>query len=189
MRDQALALQPPGLALPTDAATTWARLLLGLGDEWARIDARAHELLREADPRTTYELLPDWERALGLPDDCAAASPQTIDRRREAVIERLTARGGQAPSYYIDVAERLGFPGAEIIEYQRHSVDDSVDAALYGEAAAYAWTLRAPLPSIDQLTVDGDVDAALGETAPTGRLECTIRRLAPAHTTPLFEYT
>jgi len=188
-RDELLALQPPGLALPAEPDSTWAQLLLALAGEWARVDGRAATLVDEANPRTTLELLPEWEAEFGLPDACSLLAPQTIENRRAAVVQRATSNGGQSRAYFVGVAERLGFPGAEVIEYERHSVDADVDEPLYGEAAAYAWTLRAPLPPIDQMTVDSDVDAALGEKAQTARLECTIRRLAPAHTTVHFDYT
>jgi uncharacterized protein YmfQ (DUF2313 family) len=58
----------PAWSREPDAFTT--RLLDAWAQELARIDARVDALIEEADPRTTTELLPDWERNYGLPDEC-----------------------------------------------------------------------------------------------------------------------
>lgn len=60
---------PPGDALPR--GDSFLRDLLdALAQEFARVESAALNLFDELDPRTTLQLLPDWERVLGLPDDC-----------------------------------------------------------------------------------------------------------------------
>lgn len=68
--DQLLALLPPGAALVREPGSPLVRVLGVTAAELARVDARAEQLLLEADPQETAEMLSDWERALGLPDIC-----------------------------------------------------------------------------------------------------------------------
>lgn len=93
---QLQALLPPGPAWSKDEDAPLTRLLTGLAQELARVDGRALQLAKEADPRTVAELFADWERVAGLPDDCAIAfgGDQTVAQRRAALLGRLAALGG-----------------------------------------------------------------------------------------------
>jgi len=184
-RDQLLALQPPGAALPTDPKSTWAKLLHGLADELSRVDARAGALLDESDPRSTAELLEDWERIAGLPDACAEDG-QTVDQRRAAVHARVAGIGGQSIQYFVNLAARLGY-AVTITEYRPHDVTHDVTHALYGEDWAHAWAVNVAQHAVFVHTVAGGVDDALA-TWGNARLECAIRAAAPAHTIVLFVY-
>lgn len=70
-----------------------SKVLLACADELARIDARAGDLLRESDPRTTTELLSDFERERGL-----SSAGGTIDERRARVVARVVARQRYRPA-------------------------------------------------------------------------------------------
>lgn len=184
-RDQLLALAPPGAALPADPGSTWARLLHALAGELARVDARADDLLDEADPQTAYELLAEWERLAGLPDPCVPDG-QTVTERRAVLVGRLTAIGGQSRQYFVDLAASLGY-SVTITEFRPQTVDDSVDASLNGQDWAFAWQVNAPQVSVSNHTVDGDVAEPLASWG-NERLECALSRLAPAHTHVIFSY-
>ncbi|MFN8989968.1 MAG: putative phage tail protein [Betaproteobacteria bacterium] len=67
---QLLALLPPGDALAREPGSVLERLLSVPAAELARVDGRVEALLLESDPARTTEMLADWERALGLPDEC-----------------------------------------------------------------------------------------------------------------------
>jgi uncharacterized protein YmfQ (DUF2313 family) len=67
---QLIGLLPPGDALAREPGSVLARLLSVPAAELARVDGRVEALLTESDPARTTEMLPDWERALGLPDVC-----------------------------------------------------------------------------------------------------------------------
>lgn len=93
------------------AAGTWIvrtmRALAGVVERWAQRVGRF--LLWEAFPPTSFDLLPDWERVLGLPEPCLKAA-QTLEERRQAVLEKLRRRpGGQSRAYYTAIARRLGY--------------------------------------------------------------------------------
>src|SRR5262245_51830939 len=66
-----LRLLPTGQAWPRSTESTLVQVCEGLCDYYGYVDSRAGDLLeRESDPRATIELLPDWEKAWGLPDPC-----------------------------------------------------------------------------------------------------------------------
>jgi uncharacterized protein YmfQ (DUF2313 family) len=101
-------LLPTGTAWPRDRDSVLMRTVRGLTKIWELIESRARDLLvRESDPRTTVELLPDWERNWGLPDPCFA-SPQTIDERQKILVEFMTLEGAQSRDFFISVMARLG---------------------------------------------------------------------------------
>jgi uncharacterized protein YmfQ (DUF2313 family) len=184
--DHLQALLPQGGAWPRDRSATLTKFLQAWGDEFARIDGRGDQLIEEADPRTTLELLADWERVAGLPDECMGPG-QTTAQRRAALLQRLTKLGGQSPAYYIDVAAALGFT-ITIDEFRAHDVDDDVDYPLLGSDWNFAWQVNSALNTVVELTVEDTVDDPLAfwSTVP---LECVIRRLMPAHTVVIFAYS
>lgn len=67
---QLIGLLPPGDALAREPGSRLERLLSVPAAELARVDGRVEALLLESDPARTTEMLADWERALGLPDEC-----------------------------------------------------------------------------------------------------------------------
>ncbi|AUZ85838.1 hypothetical protein CDW43_15255 [Methylophaga nitratireducenticrescens] len=104
---QLLALLPVGdlWTQLSEPDTDFFALITALAEEFARIDGRTEDLMDEDDPRTIYEMLFDWEKWLGLPDACMG-NAETLQQRREAVLELLTLTGGQSRQYFIDLAKK-----------------------------------------------------------------------------------
>ena len=105
---QFLQLQPPGLAWNRRLDSNSGKLWLTAGDGLARVEAEAYRLIDEANPLTTFEALMDWERVLGLPDECGQLG-DTIEIRRADVIAKLNHPVGQSKQYYIDFMAIFGF--------------------------------------------------------------------------------
>ena len=183
---QALLPQGPAWARDPDAVLT--RLLSALSEEFARIDARAGQVIDEADPRNTTELLVDWERVAGL----SALSPLdgsllSTDQRRANLVSRITERGGQSPAYYIAMAARMGFV-ITITEFKEWSVGDSVDAPLYGFDWNFAWRVNAPAVTAQEWSVDSTVDDPFAIWFEGLLLERALLDDKPAHTILLINY-
>lgn len=181
------ALLPTGAAWPREADRTFTRFLAALADEFARVDARAGILIEEIDPRITSELLPDWEQAFGLPDQCSAQS-ETLTARRAALLARMTTTGGQSAQYFIDLSAALGFT-VSVSEFRQFRVGQSaVGDALYGDDWVYAWQVNAPLDTIQEFRVNqnavGDPLRSWGNTS----LECVISARKPAQSFVIFSY-
>lgn len=130
--------------------------------------------------------LSDWERVLGLPDECAGGLGQTLAERIAAAVAKIRERGGQSRAYYISVAAALGF-SIRIEEYDAWTCMDRCDEPIYIEEWRYAWTVRAPETTIREFTCEtGCMDPlrSWGNVL----LECVLTRLKPAHTKVLFAY-
>lgn len=192
-REQLGALLPRGRAWPRHEGSMLMRLLHAEADELARLDGRASDLFEEVDPRTTLELLGDWERVAGLPDACTPA-PDSIAERRAALVARLTGQGGQTPAYFIELAASIGY-AITIDEFRPFVAGSNAGDDVYGEDWAHAWRVNVLPPAIDTgegFTVTylsaggnaGDYLAGYGSLD----LECIINRARPAHSIVLFAY-
>lgn len=184
---QLQALLPQGAAWPRDADATLTQLLAALAEELARVDLRADDLLNEADPRTTYELLADWERVAGLPDPCTPADAST-EERRLSLVQRLTMLGGASAAYFIALAAALGYPGATVTEFRPFTcVSNCNDFLNPAPAWTHLWQLNLPASRITPMTCASPCNASL-RTWGDSTLECVVNRLKPAHTDVIFTY-
>jgi len=182
---QLQALLPTGLAWAKSSSTTLAKLLTAFAEEFKRVDYRADDLLNEVDPRTTNELLAEWEYLAGLPDLCTGI-PATIALRRELLVSKLTNTGGQSKQFYIDLAAKLGFT-ITITEFKRYRVNSRVNDPLNGEDWAFVWRVNSAQNTVRTFNVKSRVNEPLASWGNTA-LECAITRLKPAHTHVQFAY-
>jgi uncharacterized protein YmfQ (DUF2313 family) len=186
-QSQLFQLLPQGKAWPRYEETTLARLLLAFAGELARVDARVDALLREAYPLTTFELLTDWERVTGLPDGCISTS-DSLQARRDAVMEKLARRGGQSRQFFIDLAATLGFT-ITITEYRPFLVGrNRMGDRLYGEDWRFAWLVTGPSETYRYFRMGQSVMGERLRSWGNDLLECIINRLKPAHTVVRFAY-
>jgi uncharacterized protein YmfQ (DUF2313 family) len=202
-----LALLPYGPAWPRHALSTLVEACYGLADYWGFVDSRAADLLEiESDPRLTVELLPDWERAWGLPDPCVKA-PQGIVARRQALLLKMTLLGGQSRQYFIDVAAALGYT-ITITEYlpyicgisrvgdTRSKLDNPDDPTRYmwqlgPPELRYYWTVHVNALSLTYFRTgisECGVDRLLAIGVPED-LECVLGRWKPAHTEIVYDFS
>ena len=84
-----------------------ARLYEGYAKAYDDCSAALCRLTAELDPRTTTELLPEWERALALPDACLPAAT-TLEERRDRLMFRLAKRRWTTAQDWHDLAEIFG---------------------------------------------------------------------------------
>jgi len=180
-------LLPRGLIWQRAWGTYQAEQLLTLMPTWVRLHGRANDLITETFPCSTTELLVEWERSLGLPDPCTGPL-DTLQERQRAVCTKFRARGGQSIAYYEQVASALGYT-ITITQFAPFRVGwNRVGDRLYGEEWANAWRVNGPQTTITYFRVGrstvGEALRAWGNEL----LECTIRAIAPAHTTLIFAY-
>lgn len=183
-------LLPQGPAWPREGDSETARVFPSIGAALARAHARLNKLIEEADARTTEELLPDFERALGLPDTCMGEGPFSFLDRRNMVVAKLTEQGGQSRQYFIDLAARYGEPGVTITEFRRMTCTSRCTDRLYGEGDVHTWRVDIPRGIQDgrPMNCNSLCTSALYLFA-VSRAECPIRQRAPAHTFVFFAYT
>lgn len=187
-RAQLKALLPSGQAFPRERGNTLDALLDAMSIELARDDARADQLVVEAIPSTTTELLPDWERVAGLPDNCSGTLADTVQGRRADLVAKLNSLGGQSKAYFIALALQLGFT-VYIEEFRpfRTGLSSMGDAFTNGDWA-FTWRVTGPAVAVIRFRTGqssaGEPLASWGNSA----LECRFNQLKPAHTHIIFAY-
>jgi uncharacterized protein YmfQ (DUF2313 family) len=150
------SLLPPGRAFSRDPTSGVGQLALGLADEFARLDTRGQDLIEESDPRTTVELLPDWELEYGLPDPCAG-DIQSLVGRRQRLVAKIAENGGLSQPELIALAANLGY-AITITTFSPYGCDSDCDAFLYGTADRFAWRVNAPAVNVETSTCDSFCD-------------------------------
>ena len=101
-------LLPKGAFWNRREGSTLTQYFDALGNEFSRIDGRVDDLIEEKDTRYTTELLEEWERDLGLPDECSADGA-SVAERRQLVHAKVTSKGDLSPQYFMDLAESYGY--------------------------------------------------------------------------------
>nr|WP_194299968.1 putative phage tail protein [Acetobacter musti] len=168
--------EPDGL--PAQLMEVWA-------PTYVRQSARAANLIVDAFPATTTELLTEWQETLGLPDPCAGDNP-TLAQQRSQIVSRLTDTGGCSEPYFISLAAALGYT-ITITQFTRSRFGRTFGTTFGGDAWSYAWQVNMPEFTISHLTFGdqfGKAFASWGDTV----LQCEFERLKPAHTVLIFNY-
>ncbi|CAG8864069.1 putative phage tail protein [Pseudomonas fluorescens] len=172
--EQLRQLLPPGPAFDLELQPELAQLLAGLAPELARVEGNNDSLLLELNPATATVLLPAWEGYLGLPDVCTVPGSQTLEERRLAVIDKLTATGAPQLSYYRKVGNQVGIT-VDIEEFRPARVGPaSVGDFLYGDGWPWGWIAAAPLDAYG--------------TSSAAALDCRLQRDAPEYTDVVLAY-
>lgn len=186
---QLQALLPQGPAWPRDPDVVLTRLLGAMAEEFARVDAVAGQVIDEADPRATQDLLTDWERVAGLSPYSPTDGSLLSDEQRRANLQgALVERGGQSPAYFIALAARMGFV-ITITEFREWSVDDDVEALLNGADWNFAWQVNAPTVTAQEWTVESSVDEPFSIWFEGLLFEQALAEDKPAHTILLVAYS
>ena len=182
-----LRLMPRGRVWRTDPASNLSALMLALAPTYTRSMAAAAQVLIDASPATTSNLLPEWESSLSLPDPCTASNP-SIEQRQAAVRAKFGARGALTIPYFVALALALGFV-ITITEYVPFVVDMSVDLPLADSEWAFVWQVNAPAITTFYFSVDeSSVEDPL-QTYDAGELICRITQDAPAGTLVIFAFS
>ena len=164
-----------------------ARVLLALAPTYTRSTAAAAQVLIDASPATTVNLLAEWESSLSLPDPFTPANP-SIEQRQAAVRAKWGARGALTIAYFVALAANLGFT-ITITEFRPFSVDMGVDEPMCEPEWAFVWQVNAPQVTTFYFSVElSGVDDPL-ETYDAGELVGRITNDAPAETMVLFAFS
>lgn len=197
-------LLPQGRLWKPSEQPTFKALLDSFAVELCRVDERVKDLLREADPRQALELLEDWERIVGFPDECSEEA-ETLQERRDNVLRALTNVGGLSKTFYEFVGSQLGFTitvenrinfivgrgtvGQPLTNYFNHAfvVGDTVGNQLQLIGWRYYFNVEMPATAAEVFEVGDTVGNPLVEFS-NPLIECTMRKLKPAHAGVTFTF-
>jgi uncharacterized protein YmfQ (DUF2313 family) len=158
------------------------------GQRLDEFEDAATALLDEIDPRTTTNLLPEWERVYGLPDECRGAADTVADRRAR-LAAKVAETGGLSRAYFISIATALGYQGVTIDAFKPTTCEMPCDGAFRDESWRFALRMNVP----GQQNVHRYFSAAAGCDEPVdsykqGPLECLIAKLQAPEVVVLFNY-
>lgn len=134
---------------------------------------------KEMDVRYTVQLLEEWERTVGIPDDCFTTDG-TIDQRRTNVLVKLSALGVQTESDFINLAALYGV-AIEIwhgIDHNGFVLDFPVLFFPNARAARFTMIVRYYSNESDGFVFDFPIQFG---TATLAFLQCLFAKLVPAN--------
>lgn len=182
---QAQALLPQGRAWPRDADAVLTQVLSAISESLVRGHEEACSILNvESFPCYSLELLPDWERAFGLPDECVPLAAG-ISERQLLLCAKIADKGGQSRPYFQALAEALGY-AVEIRE--RRPFVCSISACgetheLGTSDVRFYWVVTVLEPRVTWLEC-GVSELGITPFASIRRaedLECRLEKIGPAH--------
>ena len=101
---------PTGWAWNGDPTSRLGLYFQPLADMIATIEQTSNAQLQEVDPRTSVELLGNYEAVLGPDPAGRDLVAQTQLQQQTMVFQRWTAGGGQSIAYYESIGTLLGVP-------------------------------------------------------------------------------
>lgn len=189
-QQQLVALSPQGLAWNAERGSEYSDYLFVFAKALADFEGTVTNIIiNELVPLTSTQLLPDWERVLGLPDSCSPHN-QTLQERREAAHARWIARGGQSKAYFIGLAKSLGYD-ITIDTYKPFVTGlsrcgDNLDFV----DSRFVWRVNVPGERAYFFRAG---ESACGESllqiVPATQLECIFRKLQSSHSDLFFNYS
>lgn len=163
------------------------KVLIGLACEWLRFRDKVDEVYDEYDINNTTQLIEEWEKTVGIPDDCFG-NTGTIEERRINVLLKLAGVNATTAKQFEDIAAILGFTV---------TVTNGVDSSTFPMTLPFVLLSEDEAPFTIVVTLDASLKPSglpltlpftLTEQAPA-ILECFFEKLKPANTIIIFRYS
>ena len=169
-------------------------LLLGLAPTFREMDAAIQTFVAETFPPTTTRFLSEWEKALGLPDDCLPIASDVATRQRNILIKLVLLSGLATDQDFVNLGALFGL----VIE-----VNSGIEHLAPGDGGYGTKLPEIVVPTHVADEAEARFTMVIVETFPeaitfpwefpllfstTGQLElrCIIEKLAPANVNVLF---
>lgn len=191
-----LALWPRGAAWGTpdgeapSLTSVFARLTSAILSVFADLYARAWRLTEEARSASIVDSLEEWEAEFGLPDPCSTGEMTAVDRMA-TLRARVAGLPSVTPADIVMLAARLGY----VVAIEEPDAFITGVSSLAGLGELSNSDLEQQWVVIVREVPASQFEAGIAETGVTrlldfdnGRLECAIRRIAPAWTRVVFNY-
>lgn len=184
---QLKALIPPGRAWSRERGTTLGAFLEAAAHELAEIDGEAVALLLDIRPATTTELLPDWERVAGLPDNCSSLA-STLVERRASLLTKIVTRLNLNPSTFEEIGLSFGVV-LTVEEHDQTRAGTSTTLNTGGGRWRHVWWVTVPTSAdVRAFDMNSDVNTPLLLVDRNTELECRLQKASPAHTLLVVGY-
>jgi uncharacterized protein YmfQ (DUF2313 family) len=84
------------------------KVLIGLAGEFLRFRGTINQLVEEYFPDSTTLFIEDWEKVVGIPDECFPVA-STLEERRTNVLLKLAGTNATTAKQFEEIADILGF--------------------------------------------------------------------------------
>lgn len=162
------------------------KVLIGLASEFLRFRAKVDEVYDEYDANQTTNLIEEWEKTVGIPDDCFG-NTGTIEQRRMNVLLKLAGVNATTATQFENIALVLGFTVIVTSGVDESTLPQTLPFILLnGSEAPYIIivdTINIPPPSVLPQTLPFILGASEIDI-----LRCLFEKLKPANTKVIFKY-
>ena len=162
-------------------------LLSAFAASFAEMDGVLSRLLDDILPASTSDLLTDWERVTGLPDDCSEPGAG-IGQRRGAVLDQLVTQAGNNSADYVAIAAKLGAT-ITIAEHDRTRARAIAGLDTTNGKWRFVWWITVQNDSTREFSVESDVNMPIIIFDRNPELECRLQKAKPAHTHLVIGYS
>lgn len=182
-------LMPTGAVWSRDPGSTQAAVLRFLANSFYDSGKDAYALIAGAFPKTATSMLAEWEKAMGLPDDCTIGETYSTSARQKAVTTKLANAGGQSVKHFIAAAKALGYD-ITITEYRPARAGLSrCGASINGNDWRWTWKVTAPNTTVVHARAGVSYANDPLDTWGNRLMECRLKDMAPSHTIMLITYS
>ena len=170
-----------------DGATNLGKLILGSGVEFSRLQERTKNIAREMDINETSDLIQEWEKSVGLPDDCFGTNVD-IEERKLQVLQKLSKYGGvQKAEDFVRVASVFGFDIRVTAGGPVGSFPLEFPLVFFDSARSATHTIFIEILNFVQSDVQFALEFPIQFSSDgTGFLKCIFDVLSPANVQVLF---
>lgn len=182
--NQVMKALPSGPIWNKNPGSDMYQAIMALMQPFVDEHQRAANLLVEAYPATTIELLPAFQASLGLPNSCSIADP-TLAQAQQQVVAKFAGTLGSSVAYLIQYAANLGYT----ITISEFSPWNPVYSDLTGAIMNTANYIQVNIPSsfIEYFqSGHSALGQALGTTGSYAVIECEMASIIPATATLYF---
>ena len=186
---QALAdLLPQGIAWEAKniEESNMYKLLRALSKEFTRVQSKINEFVTEHNPETTTNLIEEWERAVGIPDDCFS-NTVSLDLRRKQVVAKFAKMNVQTAQDFIDLAAYFGYR-VTIKNAEDGSIFPMVFPFILGEQDWLINTMLVKFIDLDTPNNTFPITFPFTFGGDENIITCVFNKLKPATVVIIFQY-
>lgn len=182
--------QPKGDSFTRKVDTFFHTLFKAVGASMERVDDSICEMINETTPQLTKNFISEWEKELGLPEECVEAPPTSEDLRRKEVVRKFNSLGGGTKAYFIELAASMGVKiTIEESEGEPFRAGQSqAGDPLMGGPWLFTWFVRIEEVTIQTFKAGQNKAGDPLRWWANEELECFFKKLKPAHTIVAFRY-
>lgn len=172
------------------------KFLRGLAAEFYRMEVLTSDIVREMDINQTNQLLVDWEKSCGIPDECFFTLDfKTIQERRNYLLQKFSKFGGvQTATDFERVAAAFGITVQVFYGAVGGGIGFPISfPTIFWDFADYKEESHTIFICISEYYISDDTFALPFpipfSTGPLNFLQCIFRKLAPANVEVVVLYS